>query len=831
MATLTLAEARARAELLDVSAVHVDLDLDPSEPTFSSSTTITFCARNPGEDTWVDVAPHALVAVTLNGDDLDLDTLVDGRFPLPALAAENTLTVSSLMDWSSDGEGLHLHVDPADDRAYAYAMSFLDAGPRWFASFDQPDLKAPYTMTVTCPTDWTVLGNGEFHQTDPGRWEMATTPPLSTYFVTLVAGPYASVTAVHDGIPLGLHARRSLAAELERDADDLLTVTRQCFDAYHALFGTRYAFGSYHQVFVPDFNAGAMENPGCVTFRDQFLFRGQSTHYERATRAGTIAHEMAHQWFGDLVTMRWWDDLWLNESFAEYMAQWVATEHTAYALWVDFGMNRKDWGAVADQGPSTHPIAGNGADDTVTALAQFDGISYAKGAGVLKQLVATLGRDAFLGGLRDYFARHAHGNATFDDLVAAWERASGRDLGPWTASWLRTAGMDVLRAHRDAGAVTITRECADRPRLDDAADDEALAAASDRTHAVTLAAYAADGTEAGRATVEVGAEPVTVDLAGTLALPDAADESWVRVRPDLPAERWPDIDTIDDPLARVVLWNSLRDQVRSSELDPEVAMTMLDTHLDREPDPVILRAMLVWSANELVGPYTAPEQRPERAGRLSDLAARVLDAAEAGSDRQLTAWRTLIATTADDGLLRGWLAGVRLPAGRELDSELAWSIVIRLAGLVGERDLVERQYQGDHSASGRSHRARALAAIPTRAAKDAAFDLLMDPSEASAYELYATAEGFFLPGQVDLTEPYVEPFFERINATAEFRRGWSLGRLVLQAFPLAVTTPRTLELARGLIERDDLDPGVRRSLVDATDLLRRGVESQRRYAA
>ncbi|GAB3623572.1 aminopeptidase N [Mariniluteicoccus endophyticus] len=832
MASLTHADARARADLVEVTSVHVDLDLDPTQPVFGSTTTIRFTARTPGESTWVDLAPVSLVAATLNDVELDPATFdTDGRrLPLPGLAAENVLVVSGLMGWSNDGEGLHLHQDPADDAYYAYAMSFLDAGPRWFASFDQPDLKAPYTMSVRVPLDWKVLGNGEFTCTEPGRWEMAPTPPLSTYFATLVAGPYASVTAVHDGIPLGIHARQSLRAELERDADDILEVTRRCFDAYHDMFDVRYAFGSYHQVFVPDFNAGAMENPGCVTFRDQFLFRGASTRSERATRASTIAHEMAHQWFGDLVTMRWWDDLWLNESFAELMGQWVASDRTDYDLWVDFGINRKDWGAVADQGPSTHPVAGNGSEDAESALAQFDGISYAKGAGILRQLVAYIGQDSFILGLRDYFERHAFGNAEFADLVAAWERASGRDLGEWTDAWLGSVGMDILRVVRDGDRNVVVRESPDDQRRGDQADVEERATGSRRTHVITVAAYDINGRETATQEVEVADEPVEVDLSGVLLVPDAGDDTWARIRPDHVPFDWPSIDVVTDPLARVVLWNSVRDQVRSTEVDPDLVLTMLETHLDDEPDDVILRAMLSWARAELIGPYTPPMVRPQRTERLALLAGRVLDDAEPGSDRQLTAWRTLIGTSHDEDQLRGWLTGDGVPSGRELDSEMAWSVVERLAALTGDRELVERQFAGDRSASGRNHRARALAAIPEPEAKETAFDLLMGPSEASAYELYATADGLFLPEQVELTERFVEPFFAKVNSTASFRRGWALARLVLQAFPLSVTSQRTLDLVGETLAKPDLDPSVRRSLTDAAEVLRRAVESQRRYA-
>ncbi|WP_432559029.1 aminopeptidase N [Granulicoccus sp. GXG6511] len=816
MPPLTRAEASARFHRLRVRRVSVDLDVRTTD-SFTSTTTIEFTDALPGEQTFVDFHPTRLLRAELNGAPLDPDLLVDGRLPiLPA--ADNVLVLSGEMAYSNDGEGLHRHVDPADERAYLYAMSFLDAGPRWFASFDQPDLKAPYVMRVHTPLDWTVLGNGRFTEVEPGEWESVETPPLASYFVTVVAGPYASTFDEHDGIHLGVHARASLAAELAAEADDVLAVTKQAFDAFHEMFGLRYAFGDYHQVFVPDFNAGAMENPGCVTFRDAYLFRGAATRAERAARAGTVVHELAHQWFGDLVTMRWWDDLWLNESFAEFVAHAVCAEHTPYPLWVDFALNRKDWGAIADQGPTTHPIAGNGAQDTEEALAQFDGISYAKGAGVLKQLVANIGPDVFNAGLRDYFDRHRFGNAEFSDLRAALERAGAGDLGPWSEAWLQTAGMDTITVESLAEGARVRRIPG--------------AAGGDRVHAVRLAAYARDGVELERRT---GTVPAVGEWAldglppAALLVPDAADETWARIRADRPVEQWPGISKLADPLTRVVLWNSVRDQVRSAELDPEIALATLCDQLPSEPEDLIARALLDWGQAALAGPYALPADRQRRLCHLADAALTILAAAQAGSDLQLSAWRALMGCTDDQDALQGWLDGTSLPAGRELDAELRWRATTRLASINGNRALIDQAYELDRSTAGRIHRVRALAALPDPEAKAEAFQQLMNPSDLSAYEVYAIAEGFFLPEQSELTEEFVQRFFREINATAAFRSGWALGQVVLRAFPAAANSRTTLELAEELLASGDLAPGVRRPLLEATDLLRRAVESVEKF--
>ncbi|MFD0819287.1 aminopeptidase N, partial [Micromonospora zhanjiangensis] len=437
MPSLTRAEATVRAALITVESYHVDLDLTgaASADRFRSAVTVRFRAA-AGTSTFAEVKPARLTRVRLNDADLDPAALADNRLPLAGLRAANTLTVEAEMAYSNTGEGMHRFVDPADGETYLYAMSFLDDVQRVFAAFDQPDLKAPVSLSVTAPADWTVAANGHLvngpgSAGGPGRWEFAPTAPLATYLVALIAGPYHVRRDEHDGIPLAIWCRRSLAGYLDADAEEIFDVTRRCLDRFHELFGERYPFGKYDQAFVPEFNLGAMENPGLVAIRDDYVFRSVVTESQREQRATTIAHEMAHMWFGNLVTMRWWDDLWLNESFAEYLGFRVAAEATRYdRAWTTFAMRRKAWGYAADQRPSTHPVAPTEVADAAQALLNFDGISYAKGAAVLRQLVAWLGDDAFLAGLRAYFAAHRFGNATLAGLLDALA-GGGRDLAGW----------------------------------------------------------------------------------------------------------------------------------------------------------------------------------------------------------------------------------------------------------------------------------------------------------------------------------------------------------------------------------------------------------------
>jgi aminopeptidase N len=817
--SLTRIEATERAELLSVQSYHIALDLTGGGDEFRSRTTIRFACQTRGASTFLDVKAAQIESVRLNGDPIDVAAVADGRVELKSLAIDNTVEVVAQMAYSSDGEGLHRHVDPADGLTYLYAMSFLDAAPRWFAAFDQPDLKANFELDVQCPPDWTVLGNGPPVRQGPGRWRITSTQPLSTYFVTLVAGPYHSIYDSHDGIRLGLHARSSLTPHLDSEAADMLQVTKAAFDRYHELFGVRYPFGEYHQAFVPDFNAGAMENPGCVTLRDLYVFRSAATHAERGVRAGTIVHEMAHMWFGDLVTMRWWDDLWLNESFAEYLAQRVCAEVTDYPAWTDFGIHRKDWGYVADQAPSTHPVAGNGSDDAASALADFDGISYAKGAAVLKQLAAYLGDDVFFGGLRAHFAAHAYGNADFGDLIAAWTAAGAHELDEWAGQWLSTAGLDTLSAETADGTVTVTRHAPD---------------ASNRLHTVRVAGFDRNGTRLFDEPRTLGAVPVNLAERGAadLVVVDSTDDTWAKVR--FGDTSWATVGqqlcTIEAAATRVVIYNAIRDAVRDAELDPAVALQLLLNSSHTEPHDLIVAEVLRFATDFLAGPYAPVDRRAELRGQIYDTARELLAAAEPGSDAQLEATRAVIHATDDQTPLRAWLAGQQLPSGLTLDAELRWAAVTRLAALGGLDDAgIAAELRNDSSTSGVVHAARSRAVRPDAESKAAAWQLLTEPSSVPAYELYATADGFFEPNQVELTSGYVERFFTEMPATVVHRSGWALAKIVLLGYPTTVTTPETLRAADYCLQRTDLDSGVRRSLIDGTDVLRRSLTSLARY--
>jgi aminopeptidase N len=809
--SLTRDAARIRADLLSVHGYDLHLDLTTGERYFGSVTSVRFGCNSPGATTFADVAPHELRSVTLNGHELDLDSAFDAaarRITLPDLQERNELVVDAVMAYSHDGEGLHRHVDPADGRVYLYAMSFLDAAPRWYACFDQPDLKALVTVDVRCPADWLVVGNGPAGHEEPGHWRIAATGPLATYFTTLVAGPYHQVCDSHDGIPLSLLVRQSLAEHLDHDAPELFAHTKHCFDELHRLFGARYPWGEYHQAFVPQFNAGAMENPGCVTLRDNLVFRARATDAERLDRSITVAHEMAHMWFGDLVTMRWWDDLWLNESFAEYLGTRVSGQQA----WVDFGIARKSWGYAADRRPSTHPVAGNGAVDAASALSDFDGISYAKGASALRQLALHLGDDVFLGGLRRYIDQHANGNAEFADLAASWDAAGAEYLDTWLTAWLRTSGMDELSV--DGGDV-VRHSPAGTPR----------------THAIAVSALADDGRVLGSERVSVREDRTATGLGGFL-LPDSADQTWAKLV--LTPDAWQAMPTmlvgIQDPRSRVAVWNALQLAVADADVDPVLAVDVVSLALPAETDDAVIAVVGRWAWRTLAGSFLSDPTRSTALNRLAGAMLAVTDVAAPSSGRQLAAARVVIGATSDATRLRSWLSGDHLPPGLLIDSELRWSILHRLArlGELGE-DEIDAAAAADHSSNGAVHAARCRAARPDADAKAAAWATVMGDADRPNYELYALAEGFWDPAQRHLTDPYVPRYFDAIASTADLRSGWVVDRVALLAFPWTAVERPTLDRTAALLENEKLHPGIRRSVVDASDDLRRAVAARERY--
>jgi aminopeptidase N len=824
MRSLTRAEAAERADLLTVDSYEIDLDLT-RDGGFRSTTTIRFRAARPGAGTFVEINPTTLVAATLNGAPL-APAIVDGnRLPLAGLAARNALTVEAEMAYSNTGEGLHRFVDPADGETYLYAMSFLDQAQRIFACFDQPDLKAPVTLSVTAPPDWLVAANGAVATMDDGRHTFVTTQPLATYFVSLIAGPYHARYDEHNGVPLGLYCRRSLAADLDKEAGELFTVTRQCLDRFHELFGVRYPFGRYDQAFAPEFNAGAMENPGLVTLRDDYVFRSAVTDGQREQRTVTIAHEMAHMWFGDLVTMRWWDDLWLNESFAEYLGVRVTAEATRFSgAWTTFAMRRKASGYIADQRPSTHPVAPDHVPDTAHALLNFDGISYAKGASVLRQLVAWLGDEPVLAGLRAHFGAHRFGNATLADLLAALTKTGGRDLSGWADAWLRTAQVNTLRLEpvivdgRYETVHVVQTAPESHPTL--------------RPHRVGIGLYDA-GVLRQRVDGDVdGARTAVPALTGVpaaeLLLLNDGDLTFAKVRLDagsaaaLPRA----LPTLTDPLARALLWAATVDAVRDSEAPVADLVALIVSALPAETEAVVVADVLQMS-RDLLDRYLDAGQRAAALAHVAQACDRLLGTAVPGGSLQLAAARAWIGATVDTAGLAGWLAGAAVPDGLIVDADLRWSIRYRQAvlGAIGGRE-IEAELAADRSAIGQERAARCMAARPDPDAKAEAWRVVISDTTRSNRIVGAYAEGFWQPEQAEVTESYVERYFAEMPAAARRRTAWVAEAVASLSFPRYAVASTTREAAAALLARDDLEPSVRRAVTDMDDGLRRALAAR-----
>ncbi|WP_127504820.1 aminopeptidase N [Actinoplanes solisilvae] len=830
MPSLTRAEATARAATVNVHEYEVDLDLTAEGDTFGSRTVVRFDARE-GASTFLEFEPESVVKMALNGSPLPDSALVEGRLLLSDLAPTNELAVEAVMRYSNTGEGMHKYLDPADGSTYLYQHLFINNAGRVLPAFDQPDLKASFRVSVTAPASWLVAANGPLVSGKDGRWEFEPTKPISTYLCSLIAGPYHEVTDSHDGIPLALYARAALADALEAEAGEIFTVTKQCLDRYHEIFDIRYPFGHYQQAFAPEFNFGAMEYPGLVVFRDELVYRSAVTESEREGRANVIAHEMAHMWFGDLVTMAWWDDLWLNESFAEYMGTRITSEATRFPdAWTTFAMQRKAWGLRADQRPSTHPVAPAEVADTDQALLNFDGISYAKGAAVLKQLVAWVGDEAFRAGVNAHFAAHAFGNATLADLLGALSAASGRDLTAWADVWLRRAQVNTLRTEvtRDGGTygeVAIVQTAPDAyPTL--------------RPHRLGIGLYdrTAEGAVVRRKLIEVevaAAERTMVpELAGEevadLLLLNDGDLTYAKIRlDDESATAVPVLlPLIGDSLARAVLWASTLDAVVDGERPVAELVTLVLAALPVETEVVIVEDVLRATRN-LVDRYSTAEARPDALALVAQAADRLLAASEPGGSSQLAAARGLIGTTVDTARLAGWLDGEGVPDGLAVDADLRWLIVYRLSvlGAAGVA-AIDAEFERDRSSTGEQWAARCRAARPDAEAKAAAWAAIIEDGSLSNRLVEMAASGFWQAEQIELVREYVPRYFADMPRMMRLRSGMAAERAATTAYPSLVVEPETRRLAAELLASDDLDPILRRVVEDGDDDLRRALAAR-----
>ncbi|MEU2238963.1 aminopeptidase N [Streptomyces sp. NPDC018338] len=833
-------EAHERAALLSVDGYEVVLDLrsavgDSAEAvrTFRSETTIRFRRTGEGTSTFVDLIAPSVNAVSLNGRALDPAVVFDGsRIAIDGLADENVLVVDAQCAYSRTGEGMHRFVDPEDGEVYLYTQYEPADARRVYANFEQPDLKAPYRFAVTAPEGWTVWSNGAGEQDAEGVWRFAETAPISTYITCVVAGPYHYVTDSYERgdltIPLGAMCRKSLAKHF--DADDVFLITKQGFDFFHDNFDYPYPFGKYDQAFVPEYNLGAMENPGMVTFREEYIYRGKVTQAAYESRANVILHEMAHMWFGDLVTMVWWDDLWLKESFADFMGSFVNAEATRFTnSWVTFANNRKAWAYRADQLPSTHPITAD-IRDLEDAKLNFDGITYAKGASVLKQLVAYAGRDAFLEGARRYFKRHAYGNTRLADLLSILEETSGRDMKAWAKSWLQTSGVNALTP-----AVTYDAE----GRITELAVVQEGDELRPHRAAVGLYRLSADGdlVRFARAEADItGARTVVAELAGEekpdLVLVNDDDLTYCKIRFDEGslATLRAHLGDITDPLARALCWSALWNLTRDGLMPARDFVSVALAFAGRETDIGVLQMVHAWTKSAVTH-YATPEWREEGGRLLAEAGLRELRLAEPGSEHQLT-WARFFAATAgadaDFQLLEGLLDGTAKIDGLDVDQELRWALLSPLAvhGRADEGRIGE-ELSRDDTATGKRHQVRLLASRPSAAVKAQAWAQVVESDTLSNALVEATIAGFVQPSQRELIAPYAEKYFAAIERLWADRSIQIAMDVVKGLFPGLQDSDETLAAADAwLTAHESAAPALRRLVLEARDDLARALRAQ-----
>ncbi|MFE2282162.1 aminopeptidase N [Streptomyces sp. NPDC059454] len=852
---LTREEARQRAKLLTVDSYEIDLDLSGAQEggTYRSVTTVRFDVAEDGDgaESFIDLVAPTVHEVTLNGDSLDpAEVFADSRITLPGLLrGRNVLRVEADCAYTNTGEGLHRFVDPVDDQAYLYTQFEVPDARRVFASFEQPDLKATFQFTVKAPEGWTVVSNSPTPEPRENVWTFEPTPRISSYITALIVGPYHSVHSVYEkdgqSVPLGIYCRPSLAEYLDSDA--IFEVTRQGFDWFQEKFDYAYPFEKYDQLFVPEFNAGAMENAGAVTIRDQYVFRSKVTDAAYEVRAETILHELAHMWFGDLVTMEWWNDLWLNESFATYTS--IACQAAAPGSrwphsWTTFANSMKTWAYRQDQLPSTHPIMAD-IRDLDDVLVNFDGITYAKGASVLKQLVAYVGEDEFFRGVQAYFKRHAYGNTRLSDLLGALEETSGRDLKTWSRQWLETAGINVLRPEIETDAEGVVTSFAIRqeaPALPAGAKGEPTL----RPHRIAVGAYDLD-----EATGKlVRGERVELDVDGELtAVPRLVgkrrpavvllnddDLSYAKVRLDEESLAFvtEHLGDFAESLPRALCWASAWDMTRDAELAARDYLSLVLSGIGKESDIGVVQS-LHRQVKLAIDLYADPGARETLLARWTDATLAHLRSAEPASDHQL-AWARAFAATARTpdqlDLLEGLLAGTQTVEGLAVDTELRWSFVQRLAA-VGRFDEAEiaDEYERDRTAAGERHAATARAARPTPEAKAEAWESVVESDKLPNAVQEAVIAGFVQTDQRELLAPYTDRYFEVLADVWASRSHEMAQQIVVGLYPTVQVSGETLDKTDAWLTSAEPGAALRRLVSESRAGVERALRAQAADAA
>jgi aminopeptidase N len=839
---LTRVEASERAEIIRTESYAVRLDLTTSETTFRSHTTVTFGA-NPGASTFIDAITASVHRITLNGEDLDHSVVSDGvRIQLGNLAEHNVLEVDADMFYVNTGEGLHRFVDPVDQQVYLYSQFEVPDSRRVFAAFEQPDLKATFDFAVIAPSDWVVISNSltptPVVDGDSSTWTFPQTPRISSYITAIVAGPYVSEhdrLTSSDGreIPLGIYVRQSLAEFL--DFDYIFDITKKGFDYFEREFGVPYPFTKYDQLFVPEFNAGAMENAGCVTFTEVYVFRSKVTDAVRERRVVTILHELAHMWFGDLVTMKWWNDLWLNESFAEWASTIATAEATEWThAWATFQAMEKSWAYRQDQLPSTHPIVAT-INDLDDVQINFDGITYAKGGSVLKQLVAYVGREAFFTGVTNYFRAHAWKNAELADLLRELEKTSKRDLTTWSAKWLETAGVNTLTP-------TITTDADGVITAFDIRQTAIAEYPTIRPHRLAVGIYDFQGdalVRTHRVELDIDGELTTVDELvgvprGALVLVNDDDLAYAKIRldPQSLAVAIEHLSDITDPLARALVWGSVWDSTRDAESAPSDYVDLVLGNIASETESTTVRTTLLQLAST-ARMYVTPSRRQETIRRIADAMLVLAESAEAGSDQQfqfLRTFATLADTAEHAAVLKQIRDGDKKIAGITVDTDLSWDLLegMVLAGGAGHAE-IDAALALDNTSNGQQAAARLRATIPTAEAKRAVFEMMRDDETLANSLCDHSARGYTHTNDPAVFESLVADYFDAIEKVWDSRTFKIAEYFAIGLYPSVMASEKLATVTRAWIQtHPDAPTGLRRIVVEGLATVERALKAQAR---
>ena len=839
---LTRKEAIERAELVNVSSYQVEIDLTQGAEVFGSTTRVRFSAK-AGSSTFIDAITAAVHSVVLNGEVLDPSEVSDGvRIQLPRLAETNELVVVAQGKYTNTGEGLHRFVDPVDGEVYLYTQFEVPDSRRMFAVFEQPDLKATFAFNITAPAYWKVVSNSptpEPHELREGVsvWNFEPTPRISSYITALIAGPYVEVndqltSSSGKVIPLGVFCRKSLFEYL--DAEYIFEKTKQGFEFFEKQFGVSYPFEKYDQLFVPEFNAGAMENAGAVTFTESYVFRSKVTDATRERRVVTILHELAHMWFGDLVTMRWWNDLWLNESFAEYASTLATAEATEWhGAWATFASLEKSWAYRQDQLPSTHPIVAE-INDLEDVQVNFDGITYAKGASVLKQLVAWVGQEPFMRGVSSYFRKHAYQNTELADLLRELEAESGRDLSEWSRLWLETAGVNLLipEIKESDGLIEsfaiLQSAIADYPFL--------------RPHRLAVGFYeevAGKLIRTERVELDVqGAKTEVLELVGkkrpALILLNDDDLTYAKIRLDESsfATALVKLSQIEDPLARALVWGSVWDATRDGETRARDFIKLVLSHIAYETESTTMMTLLrqLLTVTNL---FTAQKYRVESQLQVADGLWKLAQNSIAESDAQLQFVKFFAQFARSDKQLEviaDLLSGKAQLDGLKIDTDLRWELLTSLAvGGKATKARIDVELEADNTANGQKAHAAALAALPDGAAKQEMFNKLVDTDEMSNALVNSASLAFGRVLDTSLLEPFVDQYFSKVLSIWDQKSYHMADYLLVNLYPLSLANSALVDQTEKFLKNPELSskPALKRIIIENLAGVVRAINAQK----